>query len=124
MQRFADAHDMDTLARPLVAVDEDLVAAAQRGFHAVALDADRGKIGAFQTHFAQPAAAEAEAVEGNFLRRERARTRRGVQRQAGYGDELVRGGGARVVGIGTQFDFGHAEELGQPPPVRLLQLAW
>ena len=123
MQCIADAHDMDTLARTLVAVDEDLVAAAQGRFHAVPLDADRGKIGTLQPHLAQPAAAEAEAVEGNFLRRERARTRRGVEREARHGDELVRGGGARMGWIGPQRDLGHAEELGQPPAVRFFQLA-
>ena len=28
-----------------------------------------------------------------------------------------------MVGIGPQRDLGHAEELGQPPPVRFFQLA-
>ena len=52
MQCIPDAHDVDTLAAALVAVDEDFVAAAQERFHTVAFDADRGKIRTLKAHLA------------------------------------------------------------------------
>ena len=130
MQGIADAQDEDALAGALVAVDEDLVAAVQHRLHRIPFDADGGKIRTLQPHLAQPAAREAEAVEGNFLRPNRARAGRCIERKPRNCEEFLHRcsppgtpslRGMRGVWWAAQFILRNPEEFGQPPTVVLLQ---
>ena len=86
-QRIAHAHHMDPVAPgSLCAIDQDLVTVAQGRLHRITFDPDRRELRRIEALFAQPARAEAECADRQFLAREQAGTSRGAERKARHVD--------------------------------------
>ena len=90
MQRLAQADDVDAFAEGARgAVDEDLVAAPQQRVHRIADHPDRRELRRIEAVLAQPAAGEAEGIEGDFLGCRGAGSRGSFEGEARHFDPLA-----------------------------------